>query len=473
MKLFNAKNAFLALAAGVGLVFSGCSEEKSTTRPSSNNTPVVDPGLRPTKNVRDADMRISKNITWDKDTVYILTGLVFAEEGQTLTIQPGTVIKAQKGSGQNASALIIARGAKIIADGTAAEPIIFTSLGDNPAVKGEDADVAYGEWGGLVILGKASTNNVDASKNQIEGIDATEKRGLYGGTDDNDNSGILRYVSVRHGGSLLGVSNELNGITFGGVGRQTVVEHIEAAYNSDDGVEFFGGTVNVKYLVTSMCQDDGIDWDLGYRGFIQYAFVVQGGRLDDGERGAELDGGDKPKNAEPFSLAQVWNATFIGTGSTSPKSTVAIFRDCSAGEMHNSIFTNFPIGVQIEDVADGQDSYQMLTDGKLALRNNLFWDVANNDTAKQIVKVTNEPGSLYGKAFQAGQNKIGNPNVTISFQTNGTLNPVPGNATEVNGAPAPTEAFLDKVTYRGAFQPSGTNWLKGWTLLANDGYIAN
>ena len=186
---------------------------------------------------------------------------------KTLTIEPGTVIKGKPGVGSNASALVVASGGRIIADGTAAEPIIFTAEADE--LNGNIPVTTGGLWGGLIILGDASLNSTPA-QNTISVMTTSEPRGVYGGTNDHHNAGIIRYVSVRHGGAYVGGGNGINGVTFAGVGDGTTVEYLEVIANDDDGVEFFGGTVNTKYVMVAFCKDDSYDYDEGYRGKGQF-----------------------------------------------------------------------------------------------------------------------------------------------------------------------------------------------------------
>ena len=252
---------------------------------------------------------ISANTTWTADKIWILGGRITVTTGATLTIEPGTIIKGQAGAGANATSLLIARGAKINAAGTAAKPIIFTSVADEISI----ADVAAGKfaspnltpdikglWGGLIVLGKAkisaSLSGAQLNEVQIEGIPTSDPNGLYGGTDDADNSGVLKYISVRHGGTEIGAGNEINGITFGGVGSGTVVENIEVIGNFDDGIEWFGGTVNCKNIVIWNAGDDGLDTDQAYRGTVEnFAVITAGGsqfELDgpEGTYGLDLSG---------------------------------------------------------------------------------------------------------------------------------------------------------------------------------------
>jgi len=239
---------------------------------------------------------ISENITEDKtltnDQVWTLDGRVAVTDGVTLTIEPGTIIKGQGGTGANASVLIIAQGATIDAQGTAAAPIIFTSIADDIEIgqnAGSNLDQNQrGLWGGLIVLGRAPISvNGDSPTAQIEGIPASDINGLYGGTNSADDSGVLRYVSIRHGGALIGDGNEINGLTLGGVGTGTEISHIEVVANVDDGIEFFGGTVNASNLFVWACGDDHFDIDQAYSGTIDNAMSVHGVATD---HGLEIDG---------------------------------------------------------------------------------------------------------------------------------------------------------------------------------------
>ena len=225
---------------------------------------------------------ITGNVTWSNDQVYILGGRISVTPGSTLTIQPGTIIKGESGSGANASSLLIARGAKIYAEGTPQLPIIFTSVADE--ITPEDVKLGIfespnlkedisGLWGGLILLGN-SPISASTEVSQIEGIPTSDSYGLYGGEDPEDNSGVLSYVSIRHGGANIGSGNEINGLTLGGVGANTRIENIEVVANQDDGVEFFGGTVNLRNLVVWNAGDDAIDTDQAWSGTIDNFVVV-------------------------------------------------------------------------------------------------------------------------------------------------------------------------------------------------------
>lgn len=230
---------------------------------------------------------ITQNTTWTSDKVYVLGGRITVVDGVTLTIEAGTIVKGQAGTGANATALLIARGAKLIAEGTADAPIIFTSVADE--ITPEDVAAKNfgspnlepdinGLWGGLIILGRArisaSNDNGDVSEVQIEGIPTSDPNGLYGGDNDADNSGVLKYISIRHGGANIGAGNEINGLTLGGVGSGTIIENVEVVANQDDGIEWFGGTVNTKNVVVWNVGDDAIDTDQSWSGTLDNFIVV-------------------------------------------------------------------------------------------------------------------------------------------------------------------------------------------------------
>ena len=233
---------------------------------------------------------ISENTTWETGKVYQLGGRIAVLDGVTLTIEPGVIIKGEAGTGSNATALLVARGATLIAEGTADSPIIFTSVADE-IVPGEVASpnldpTLNGLWGGLIVLGNA-TISADAASVQIEGIPASDQNGLYGGDDDADNSGSIKYVSIRHGGANIGEGNEINGLTLGGVGSGTTIENVEIVSNQDDGIEWFGGAVSVSNVVVWNTGDDAIDTDQAWSGTLNN-FVI----LNPGDECFELDGGE-------------------------------------------------------------------------------------------------------------------------------------------------------------------------------------
>lgn len=285
---------------------------------------------------------LAENETWTSDKIYIMTGKVVVGDGSTLTIEPGTIIKGAAGEGTLASALIIARGGKIIAKGTADQPIIFTSEQDNIQVgqiSGSNLDeTQVGLWGGLIILGNAPISVETGVNSQIEGIPADDAFGAYGGDDPTDNSGIISYVSVRHGGATIGEGNEINGITFGGVGSGTTVNNIEVVGNQDDGLEWFGGTVNVTNALVWAQGDDAFDIDQAYAGTVDNFVYIAG---PDSDHGLEIDGPEGASNADGrFTLTNGWLKGLA--------SEYADFRDGAQGSVLNSYWFNFPVNADLE-----------------------------------------------------------------------------------------------------------------------------
>lgn len=264
------KNFYLILGLFSALLITSCKKDDVIEVPDNKTTNTV------------VSNDITENTIWTNDQVYELGGRITVTNGATLTIEPGTIIKGQAGTGPNATALLIARGSKLIAEGTPNKPIIFTSVADE--ISPDDIEVGVfsspnldptvnGLWGGVIILGYAP---ISASTNeaQIEGIPTSDQNGLYGGNNSNDNSGILRYVSIRHGGANIGSGNEINGLTLGGIGSGTIIDNVEVVSNQDDGIEFFGGTVNVTNVVVWNVGDDAIDTDQGWSGTLDNFTIV-------------------------------------------------------------------------------------------------------------------------------------------------------------------------------------------------------
>ena len=308
----------------------------------------------------------SGDVYWTANNTYHLDGSVFVNAGTTLYIEAGTVIKGMSGVGEESSYLCVARDGKIMAEGTADAPIIFTFEAD--PLDGSTPVTTRGQWGGLIILGNASLNSIPG-ESAVEGIPTEETRGLYGGTDDEDNSGVISYVSIRHGGTEIGAGNEINGLTLGGVGSGTTINNVEVIANADDGIEFFGGTVSVQNAFVSACGDDSYDYDEGWRGQLNSNWVAVASS-DDGDRGGEHDGGTDPETAQPYALPTIDNAIFIGRGADAGKRALT-FRDNAGGHYMNSIFFNYAKGVDIEDLAEGEDSYSRFLNGDLTFTNNV------------------------------------------------------------------------------------------------------
>jgi hypothetical protein len=432
---------------------------------------------KPEKIIKDSDISSSSGtVLWSKDTVYILDGYVYVEAPTELYIEMGTIIKAKETPTVNdiASVLVITRGAKIYAEGTKEEPIIFTSEYDNTDLpdNGPDPGIDYttdrGLWGGLVVLGKAVLNV--APEKVVEGLPANESRALYGGSDDTDNSGILRYISIRYTGITVEANKELQGLTLGAVGSGTTVEYIESFNSSDDGFEFFGGTLNTKYLVAAFAEDDAFDYDQGFRGYHQFWFAIQG--EDIGDHIGEYDGGDAGAltNA-PLSYPVIFNSTYIGRGANATGGDHALmYKEYGGGEHNNGIFIDFDrFGVWVDSGA-GLTSYNRMINDSIAIQNNIWWKgegINFNMIAGQsfVQDYLSAPGN---------GNVIINPMLNgIARNSNGILDPRPA-----AGGPAYTtqrksypqgNSFFDQVNYIGAFDDE--LWIEGWTALSQIGMV--
>lgn len=303
-------------AAGAGSVTLTVTDSEGQT---ANATAVItieeDPS---TVTVTD---NITADVTWETGKTYILAGRIAVEDGATLTIEGGAVVKGQAGEGANATALLVAQGGKLNANGTAALPIIFTSVADELT----PADVAAGNlaspnlpatqtslWGGVLILGKAPISASGGAESvQIEGIPPSDTNGLYGGNVADDNSGSITYISIRHGGADIGEGNEINGLTLGGVGSGTTISYVEVVGNKDDGIEYFGGTVNTSNTVVWNAGDDSYDSDQAWDGTADNFIAVLGPQSD---HGMEIDGPESATN--PDGVNKFTNGTIFGNQDT-------------------------------------------------------------------------------------------------------------------------------------------------------------
>ena len=331
---------------------------------------------------------IEEDVTLSNDIIWEISGRVFVTNDATLTIEKGSIIKGKSGIGSNASVLTIARDGMIEAVGTAAEPIIFTSVADDIALgetKGSNLDQGDNQlWGGLVILGNAPISPDAGTEAQIEGVPASEPLGLYGGTDGADNRGTLKYVSIRHGGTTIDPAkgNDINGLTLGGVGSGTEISHIEIIANFDDGVEFFGGAVSITNLLIYGVGDDAIDVDQAWSGTVDNFWVFTSDEAGSDE-GLEIDGPEGSENSSgKFTLKNGTITSVDGAGSA------ADFKSKAQGTVTNVKWTGFTGGAKIKfrasfdkdnACADKTDAYTNLIGGDLAFATVEFTSISVYD----------------------------------------------------------------------------------------------
>jgi hypothetical protein len=400
--------------------------------------------------------------TWGSDEYIYVKGLYYVDSGCVLTIEPGCHIFGTAISSEDAieanrqTAVIVARGGKIIADGTHDAPIVFSAMGDDPRDPCDFGPGAKGQWGGLIINGAAPISRPGGVW-EMEGLPEGHHEGnWYGGTDPHDSSGVLRYVSLRHGGTTLSSANEINGLTLGGVGDRTVIEHIDIFANQDDGIEFFGGTVNTKWISAMFCLDDHFDMDEGYMGKGQYWFAVHQDYEADkcGEWDGDYDGVGGLPNSQPV----ISNFTFIGAGlDGTPKQEYAInVRDNFAGKLYNGVVVEVPGGAVYEE-SDGAG----FGSGNMEMKATMFYNIASGSTWPTAL--TSDLDQAAMEAYfsnPANKNEIGMDPVLKGIcrtkYDHGVLDPRPCPSSPVFDAahyiaPQTIDSWFDAANYAGAF----------------------
>jgi hypothetical protein len=348
------KFLFLMMLAMAAVTFVGCGTD--------DDPPVI---------VEDDNYShsgfITADETWDANGIHILNDRVIVQAGVTLTIMPGAIIKGESGTQAEAAVLIIAQDATINAAGTATDPIIFTSVGDDIQLGQKvgsnlNAETDRGFWGGVIILGNAPVSPKTGATEQIEGIPADVIEGRYGGSDAADNSGVLTYVSIRFGGALIGEGNEINGLTLGGVGNGTTINHIEVVGNVDDGIECFGGSVNIDDAIVLYQGDDAYDIDQAYSGTIDNFIYIAASTSD---HGLEVDGPEGSENAGGQFVLR--NGSLKGDA---VKGEFADFRSNAQGTVDNLYFFGFNAAADVE--LDDDNTSANYTSDALTLTNLKF-----------------------------------------------------------------------------------------------------
>ena len=444
----------LRLAAAPLLVAAGvltAGEEAFTQSTTSCKTV---PGI--TKEVCVVKGRITSDTTWASDSFWVLRGAVFVEEPARLTIDAGTEIFGEFATN---GTLVIARGAQIHANGTAAAPIVFSS--DQPIGERRRAD-----WGGLIINGAAPIN-VPGGESVGEG-----DTGVYGGNDPDDDSGHLRYVRVEFAGAEFSPDNELNGIAFQGVGRATEVEHIMVKFSKDDGIEFFGGTVEVKWVVLQGIADDSVDWTDGWQGKGQFIIVMQSG--DDADQGIEADNNGDNNNLTPRSNPTLYNLTLVGDPDTNEGSESDIgmlLREGTAATIRNFIVTGFKeASIDIDQAV----TFTQVTSGAVTLGSGIiFGNCVVGGCVSQFRPDTDDAAApITTQAFVTGSPDVAfvDPLLADPFNlASPNFQPAPASPA-INGIVAPSlppnDGFFEVANFIGAVGPAGggqDTWWRGWT----------
>lgn len=424
--------------------------------------------------------KINSNMTLDDPAKkYLLRGIVYVTNGATLTVAPGITVYGELAS---KGALVVIRGSKLIADGTKDKPIVFTS-------EAAEANRRSGDWGGIVLLGKASTNssyNNQAGIGAVEGgVNNSEGLGLYGGgatPDDNDNSGILRYVRIEYAGFAYLPDNELNSLTLGGVGKGTTIDYVQTTYALDDAVECFGGTVSIKHFIAYKTLDDDFDTDNGYSGKVQFGIVLRDSSRADISKveGWESDNDANGSTLTPQTSATYSNMTVIGPRAATSNVGNSLFlagaqiRRNSSISIFNSVIMGWPKGLLIDD-SKGSATSNNVTSGKLMVKNTSIAGCAE--------PLAYAKGSSVDWGLTAVQTWFNDPakanniytnnsdlNIAAPFNySNPDFTPQSGSPLIASGAANFSDTKLasgfTQVSYRGAVGPTGeeATWWKGWT----------
>lgn len=441
-----------------------CNKDKDKNNNNNN------PGTTDTTSTEDSlgyklNADITTNRTLKAGKTYTLEAMVYVKGGATLTIPKGVTIKAAKGK----NALVITRGAKIMAEGTVDSPIVFTS--------GEAAPAA-GDWGGIVILGKATTNatfNSVAGQGEIEGgVNNASNDGVYGGTDDNDNSGKLKYVRIEYAGYPYQPDKELNSLTMGAVGAGTEIDYVQCSYGYDDAFEWFGGTVNCKHLISYKTHDDNFDADFGFRGKVQFGIAITDPNDADisGSNGFEVDNDASGSDNTPFTAPVFANFTIIGpkeastTTINSNYKRAAHLRRNSRANLINVVLMGYPsAGILL----DGTKANNNLKNGEMEIKGVIVGGISkafDTVSASSSTLGALEPFLTTTNPTWANAKLSTTSDVALSapYATGASFNPNPTTTSQASLGAASSAKLsgMTTTTYRGACSLNDT-WWKTWT----------
>lgn len=512
------RSGFVLVALGVtsGLAFGPAA---SLAQSGCGCPPIAS---RPVIEVSDNQGMGTGTTTWSCDQTYLLTETVFVNSGDSLTIEPGTVVKGRAGVvtdtltytlpnglpskrvdyvySEVAGSLVVARGGYIHAEGTEACPIIFTH--ENDALNGTSNLQDRGLWGGLIVCGGGEINTYDGN-DLAEGVEDPTgmNRHLYGENLDPEGScGVLRYLSLRHGSVSLGISqfgngNETNLLQLCAIGSNTQVDHIETIASADDGVQIFGGTADIRHLITLFNSEDQWEFDQGWRGRGQFILALNNATQGMGDHAADFEGDDYEEfdvtlTFMPYTSPQLYNMTFLGDNDT----TAIRLHNGGGVRMHNSLFAQFDLGIDFED-DDPCDAWELYLFGETTIENNRFYNIGDSTGWGEIIDynamvwngVEFVPGGVFnGQEVMEGvimdnNNFAADPLMDVTFATDGmlitdTIWPFPNSMDMLVSDDAyypPNDGWFDQAMYIGAFDPSGANWAAGWTLADEMGLFGD
>jgi hypothetical protein len=439
--MLSTQSKLFVLAAGLtaGAAYGSCPGGTTTSGSLNNKDLCVLQGT------------YQQDLILTSDNLYVLSGGVFIggdnANSATLTIQPGTKIIGESG----ADYLVIRRGSQIFAEGTREQPIVFTAAAQENRTRGS--------WGGLIINGNAPINNCGSSAEVCE-AEGEGSTGLYGGNDPFDNSGVLKYVRVEFAGFEITPDNELNGIAFQGVGGGTVVDYVQVHMNSDDGVEFFGGTVNAKHLVLTGNKDDSMDWVNGWQGKVQYVVVEQ--YDDQGNNGIEADNLKELQSATPRSNPTLANLTFLGTTSENAKGGAGmLLRRGTGATFYNAVITGFKDGCL--DFDDGETfnfGASVAADNSvnatgLKMQSSVVYCPESTNFFEE-----NDAWSIESWFLAQPGNQVADP--LLQGYVPAADSPL------LKAGTTPFDLFFDDVDYIGAVKDAESDWTVGWTTDARN-----
>jgi hypothetical protein len=427
------------------LIYSGFVQFNFTSRPAPTTCPTGGTGLPPAvaggKRLCVLEGTYTSDLRLTADFEYIVSGGVFIGGDNvnpaTLTVDAGVKTYGESGL----DFIVINRGSKIRVNGTANNPVIMTSANDAEATA-----TTRSQWGGLIINGNAPVNGCAAGVTLCE-LEGEGSTGLYGGNDPHDNSGNLNYLQVKFAGFNITPENELNGIAFQGVGDGTVVDYVHVHNSSDDGVEFFGGTVNAKHLVLTGNQDDSLDWTAGWQGKVQHVLIIPG--ADSGDHGFEADNNANNRDAAPRSQPKIANATLLGNGNTTGG---ILLREGTGANLSNFVVQGY--GAECLDI-DHTATFLAAGGAVNSLNGTLTMTNSRVNCALNFREEADENFTVESW-FEAQAGNSAGPTEMTSYLNSALINGLP--------AAAQSDAFFDNTDYIGAVKNSAADWTQGWTF---------